>query len=319
MNNNWSSLEGKKISLTVRNGEVFQGICTAGPGRLMLTGSGQEEACLQMGDYVFFREDIQSAALLPEEKDPVRRTEEHMAMLFSVRRSFSGHMMRWTDNELPDKYDHNGFSYTGQPSEEEFRRALAFQAERGDSFIKLEGDEPLEQDFGLERNVTDTMVLEGDPRTWKKNGALVFAPPDPGQLEELDVRHYASIYGESFTRRNIRRLYKKLPYMGAFLGNVLVGACYYCTLDRCTCIDGLLVDRKYRYQKIATSLLHHVIEQENSRIVFLHADDDDTPKEMYQRLGFRISDRLYEYLGTDISGTEKSGGAAEDPEKKDRP
>lgn len=33
--------------------------------------------------------------------------------------------------------------------------------------------------------------------------------------------------------------------------------------------------------------------------LFLHADDDDTPKEMYLKMGFEIVDRLYEYSCTD--------------------
>ena len=30
--------------------------------------------------------------------------------------------------------------------------------------------------------------------------------------------------------------------------------------------------------------------------MFLHADADDTPKEMYRKMGFESVDELYEYL-----------------------
>ena len=35
-------------------------------------------------------------------------------------------------------------------------------------------------------------------------------------------------------------------------------------------------------------------------ILLLHADEDDTPKDMYLRMGFEIVDRLYEYTRTGI-------------------
>ena len=34
--------------------------------------------------------------------------------------------------------------------------------------------------------------------------------------------------------------------------------------------------------------------------LFLHADEDDTPKDMYLKMGFEIVDRLYEYTRTGI-------------------
>ena len=36
-------------------------------------------------------------------------------------------------------------------------------------------------------------------------------------------------------------------------------------------------------------------------ILLLHADEDDTPKEMYLKMGFEIADRLYEYTRTGIN------------------
>ena len=36
-------------------------------------------------------------------------------------------------------------------------------------------------------------------------------------------------------------------------------------------------------------------------IMYLHADEDDTPKDMYAKMGFQAVDKLYEYLCTDFS------------------
>ena len=229
-----------------------------------------------------------------------RRTEERMAGLFASHRPFSEHLLKWEDPELPDKYDHNCFEYTGQPTEEEFEKALAYQKRQGASFIKLEGNDPLEESFGLEESVTLTMVLKtaGDFR--RVNGKLTFRKPSLSEMEDMELRHFGPVYGDDFTRRNIRRLYEKLDYIGAYLEGRLAGSCYSFTSGGLTCIDGLIVDDRYRHRYIATSIISEIGKRHPDSVLFLHADQDDTPKEMYRKLGFETTDQLYEYLCTDI-------------------
>ena len=232
-------------------------------------------------------------------KDKTRKNEERLISLFSERRPFSEHLLKWEDKLLPDKYDQNFFEYCGQPTREEFAKAMQYQKDIGAGFIKLEGDEALLDSFGLEESVTLTMVLRpGDPN-WKVNTALTFCTPQIKDLEELEVKHFGPMYGEDFTRRNIRRQYEKLTYHGAYLDGVLVGACYSFCSDGLTCIDGLIVDEAHRKQYVATSLIANIRNSYPDTILFLHADDDDTPKEMYTKMGFETTDRLYEYLRTD--------------------
>ena len=54
---------------------------------------------------------------------PTRSVENKMARLFSENKPFSEHLSKWEDPALPDKYDHNAFAYSAQPTEEEFRAA----------------------------------------------------------------------------------------------------------------------------------------------------------------------------------------------------
>jgi len=230
-----------------------------------------------------------------------RTIEEKMGRLFSEKKTFSEHLSKWEDYLLLDKYDHNCFEYSGQPSEEEFRRALRYQKDLGVNFIKLEGDSPLADSFGLEEGVTATMVLNDCDVKWKTNNALIFETPSVTAAEEIEVKHYGSIYGEDFSRRNIRRLFEKLEYYGAYLDERLVGICYSYTADGMTCIDGLLVDSKYRNQYVATSLIQHILAVYPDTKLMLHAEVDDSPKDMYLKMGFKIVDKLYEYSCTDIS------------------
>ena len=225
-----------------------------------------------------------------------RKVEEKMAGLFSTKRPFSAHLFKWEDPLLPDKYDHNCFEYSGQPSREELEEAMRYQRSIGSAFIKLEGDEPLLDSFGLEQSITLTMVLRSAGQGWKTNPELVFHVPSLSELEDIERRHFGPLYGEDFTRRNIRRLYEKLTFHGAYLDGKLVGAGYSFSDSGFTCIDGLIVDAAYRKRCVATSLIKHIKESCPDTILFLHADDDDTPKDMYLKMGFEISDRLYEYF-----------------------
>ena len=230
-----------------------------------------------------------------------RAAEREIALLFSKETPFSAHLCKWEDPLLPDKYDQNCFCYTGQPDKAELAAAKAYQKERGLGFLKLEGDEPLETGFGLEKSVTLTMTLGGSCDGWKHNPAVTIRKPTLPELEALEVRNFGESYGEDFCRRNIRRMYEKLSYHGAYLGGVLAGACFSFSKDGCTCIDGLVVDERFRRRYAATTLLRFVAAAHKGELVFLHADEDDIPKDMYEKLGFQVTDRLYEYLCTDFS------------------
>lgn len=102
-----------------------------------------------------------------------RAVEAEMAALFSSKRPFSEHLQKWEDTTLPDKYDHNCFEYSGQPTGEEFRLALEYQKKTGASFIKFEGNAPLEEPFGMELSVTLTMAFFPRETRWKKNPAVI--------------------------------------------------------------------------------------------------------------------------------------------------
>lgn len=229
-----------------------------------------------------------------------RRTERQLALLFASEHPFSAHLTKWEDPLLPDKYDHNCFFCTGQPTKEEFAAALRYQRERGAAFLKLESDAPLRDCFGLEQSITLTMTLQASCDGWKQNPDVTVGTPTLPEAEALEVRHYAAVYGESFTRRNLRRLFEKLNYHGAYLDGILVGICYTFEHDGCVCLDGLLTDEAYRGRHVATTLLRHLAKQNGDKLFFLHADADDTPRQMYETRGFRVTDSLFEYLCTDF-------------------
>lgn len=227
--------------------------------------------------------------------------EQKMIELFAVNKPFTQNLSKWQDDGLKDKYDHNYFEYSAQPSEEEFQKAFAYQKERGDNFIKLEGNFPLKSSFGIEEGITLTMALKEDRPEWKINPDVRFAVPTIEELEEIELKHYGEIYGRDFTVRNIRHNYEKLNYIGAYLEERLVGVCYYFVADGAACFDGLLVDTDYRGKYIATTIIEEVVKRTQGNTLFLHADEDDTPKEMYEKMGFEVVDKAYEYCCSDLN------------------
>ena len=234
-----------------------------------------------------------------------RNLDEKISALFSVSKPFSEHLIKREDNQLPDKYDHNSFFYSGQPSTDELRAALAYQKKRGDNFLKLEGYEPLEHSFGMEGEETLTMVLPKDAAIdhWKTNPEVSIQVPDFDQLEQHELKYYGPLYGDDFTVRNNRRLREKLTYLGAYLNGKLVGSCYVYSADGYTCMDGLVVNADFRHRYIATTLIRSIAEnaRKNETTLYLHADPEDTPKDMYAKMGFQVTDQVYEYLCTDLT------------------
>ena len=230
-----------------------------------------------------------------------RAAERAQALLFSSERPFSAHLTKWEDPLLPDKYDHNCFFCSGQPEKEEFAAALAYQRDRGAPFLKLESDAPLQNSFGLEESVTLTMTLRSACDGWRQNPRVTFGTPTLPEAEALEVRHYGPVYGEDFTRCNLRRLFGALTYHGAYLDGRLAGMCYTFEHEGCVCLDGLLTDETCRGQGVATTLLRRLAKQNEGKLLFLHADADDTPRRMYEKLGFCTVDTLYEYLCPDLA------------------
>ena len=302
---NFVSLENKKVRVILNNGDFFEGLCTVNSAEYNMHEFGREETALQIADYLFYESEIQSFQLLKAPENGCDATDIELLMRFSLKRSFSEHLMRWEDNELPDKYDHNFFEYSEQPVPDEVQKAVFFQKERGDSFLKLQGAKPLQNSFGLSPSVTLSMELRRDFRNWKIRSDLEFQKPSLSELKELELSHFGPAYGESFTRRNISRLYEELSYHGAYLNGELVGSCYTLSNAGYVCLDGLLVDIDLRRQGIATSLLAHIAESEKGKTLYLHADLEDEPRKLYEKLGFCEVSRSYEYLCTDLTGLEE--------------
>lgn len=263
-------------------------------------------------DYELTTEHFVDFALL-DEISRIRKAEQSFKQLFSQKRAFSEHMEKWQDDDLYDMYDHNQFvPLLDDPTGKELEQAIAYQRQLGRGFLKIDTreklDEVLIKRFSLEECCTETMLLRNKKENmarWKSNPDVIIYDSASGDvladLLKIDIETFASDYGEDFIRRRDARYVKKameIPgfhYYVAYLDGKPAGACYAYAIDGHVVMDAIVVREAFRKRYVATTLMKHIASQFKEEM-FLHADADDTPKEMYRKMGFETVDELYEYL-----------------------
>ena len=263
-------------------------------------------------DYELTKEHFVDFALM-DEISRIRKAERSFKMLFSQKCAFSEHLEKWQDDDLYDMYDHNQFvPLLDDPTDKELEQAVAYQHQLGRGFLKLDTreklDEALTERFSLEKCCTETMLLRNKQKNieaWKCNPDVIIhdsASSDVlADLLQIDIETFASDYGEDFIRRRDARYVKKametqgFHYYVAYLDRKPAGSCYAYAIDGYVVMDALVVREAFRKRYVATTLMKHIASQFKEEM-FLHADADDTPKEMYRKMGFETVDELYEYL-----------------------
>ena len=263
-------------------------------------------------DYELTKEHFVDFALM-DEISRIRKAERSFKMLFSQKCVFSEHLEKWQDDDLYDMYDHNQFvPLLDDPTDKELEKAIAYQRQLGRGFLKIDTreklDEVLIKRFSLEECCTETMLLRNKKENmarWKDNPDVIIYDSASGDvladLLKIDIETFASDYGEDFIRRRDARYVKKametqgFHYYVAYLDRKPAGSCYACAIDGYVVMDALVVREAFRKRYVATTLMKHIASQFKEEM-FLHADADDTPKEMYGKMGFETVDELYEYL-----------------------
>lgn len=116
-----------------------------------------------------------------------------------------------------------------------------------------------------------------------------------------DLQHDEFTIGKDFcTRRAYRRgkVYTSNTGVNAYVcyeGQDVIGNCDLFIYDGVAKIEDFSVIPKYQRKGYGTSILKHLIDialNENCHTVYLVTDEDDTPKEMYKKLGFnKVAER----------------------------
>ncbi len=251
-------------------------------------------------------------------KAEIRASEDSFKALFSKKIIMSDSLIKWQDETLPDMYDHNSFVAQGgsaQVTTAKIDEMIKYQRNLGADFMKLElrEDFPLEmreelkESRGIDGGETYTMYLPSkEISKWKTNPDVVIKDIQTDDIRfdimEIERENYVKNYGEDFLVRKVNRYLDtaakthSLHYLGAFLDGKIAGACYcFEGSDGYVQTDNLIVNESVRNRYVATTLLYYGAKN-FAGTMYLHADADDIPKDMYKKMGFEVIDSLFEYL-----------------------
>lgn len=252
-------------------------------------------------------------------KEEIRAHELLFQHIFCSWFQFSDAFIKEEDALIPLMYDHHRFITKKQDiCIRDITKAIAYQKEQGCHYLKIDSRFPLAKEvietFSFSESKTITMVnldaqksLSNDIET---NDQVVIKDiqidPIEADLLAIEMKNYMADYGETFIRQfvsafsNKAREDHRLHYLGAYLKGEICGYCYYFDDGSYKVLDGLTVNEESRHHYVASSLISHVLQASDS-ILCLHADQEDTPIEMYRKMGFEDIDITYEYLCTKLS------------------
>jgi len=219
-------------------------------------------------------------------------------------------IIQFIDDQLKDMYYHN-FTYIGKvASRAEFleivKNEISKRQLQGSSFCNvlinsaLESLSPLLFEKTTEISINGFYSFDVSHITSFKtiNGAIVKKVTDKQRLEDVlfcDLQHDEITLGKDFcTRRCYRRGNVYLSeggvnsYVCYYNGNI-VGNCDLFLHDNVAKIEDFAVIPQYQRKGFGTTILKSLIEiamDKNCDLIYLVTDEEDTPKEMYKKLGF---------------------------------
>ncbi len=242
--------------------------------------------------------------------EKIRRCEDHWRELFAEKRSFNANLDRWYNSNLPDQYTTNAFFPKAEISREDVERAYEYQLEQNLNFLQFMCRQPIKkeivEEFALEENIVLTMAVEHpDYEQWKTNPNVLIKDVQSDDISKELIRFHIEQEDSNsdYPARSIRQdmdaaaKFPEYHWLAAYLQGEMVAICHALCFADCVEIDDLVVTPKARKQYIATTILRYIAEHFCGTL-YLHADEDDTPKNIYKKLGFSVVDRCWEYRRT---------------------
>jgi len=240
-----------------------------------------------------------------KEEEIVTNNEDSLLDLFVNKTILSKNINKYCDDALKDMYDHNFYRAYKVLNNKEINLCKQDNKEMNRDFFKIESSiiQPLLENDEYEKEIDSALIIYNKiDIPINKNVVIKHLSKEDiaKDLIDLELRNYKDVYGEDFCIRKTKRFISKvsksgLDFIAGYLNNRCVASCYIFNDGESISIDGLAVEEKYRHQKIASTLLQYVINNYDVP-VFLHADEDDTPINMYKNMGFKIVNTKYYYF-----------------------
>lgn len=248
----------------------------------------------------------------------IQSCEEAYVGCFSTK-SEDGPIIRYEDLALTDMYDHNYSSIRSHTPEQDMREMIVDELNRrkeaGYNFCKIDSiamfpEYVLDMPFGkMEKTHLGYYVYVPmiSPAWRMVDTCTIRLLNDDSMVTDLiaiDLLLDEGVNGEDFCIRKMSR--KSRVYLSeaplntyiCYQDSMPVGKCDLLIKDGIAKIEDFAIIPQQQKRGIGTTVLKYVIEQallSGAKLIYLAADEEDTPKQMYMNMGFeKVTDR-YSY------------------------
>ena len=221
-----------------------------------------------------------------------------------------GNIIEFRDDKLKDMYDHN-FAYISKaPSnsdlQEIVKNEISKRRSEGSDFCNILINSEIDSLRPLVFENTPEVSIDGfysfdisNIDSFKTvDGAFVEQVTDQKRLDDLlycNLQYDEAHLGKEFcTRRCYRRGEVYLSEGGinsyvCYYNGDIVGNCDMLIHDKVAKIEDFTVNPQCQRRGFGTTILKHLIQtaiDQSCDLIYLVTDEEDTPKEMYKKLGF---------------------------------
>lgn len=217
---------------------------------------------------------------------------------------------QYTNIETPDRYDSNYVSLKFSPNLQEFKLIEKMHLEYQETIQQKHLKFVWPEKTGLQLDLLDYLDQK-DYKIGMQN--LYWITPEHFNgteiNQELSIQVVTDQNLEDFLKINLeedhqhgskflkhrKKIYPYLfkqahtSFVLAYLNNEPVGSLILVSSKDFLEVDNVLTDYEFRGNKVATTMLNDVINKRANKeqAIILVADAEDTPKEMYENLGFQ--------------------------------
>lgn len=220
-------------------------------------------------------------------------------------------IIRFWDSNIKDMYTHNFTliknDFGSEYVKEIILSELKLRKDSGNDFLRIEFN------FNLEANILDELPIKPDVTKYdfmyiksndnyelNGNKEAVIKKAVSEQIFNdgihIDILSNETNMGREFATRRIHRkaeTYKKdnkLEFYVCYYNDAPIGSCELMLNDKIAKLEDFDIYEKYQRMGFGTSVIEYLLneaKQNNSEIMYLITDSDDTAKDMYTKCGFK--------------------------------
>ena len=243
----------------------------------------------------------------PDILPDIHATNDYERSLFGAEKEqFNDNLYRWFSEVRPDHYNSNFFTPISKVTRQDVLAAIAFQKQRGINEVMFSTNCPIDLSIMdgydcVEYSAYVMAMISDQSHLWKTNEEVEIRDiqthdisADILDVSDVPEKHREAAYRNMKMVLEVAKTHPEYHWLCAYKYGKRVGTAYAVEHNGFVEMDDLWVAEEYRHQRIATTIMKHIVDHTNG-IVYLHATANATPKDMYAKMGFEIVETVYEY------------------------